>query len=75
MKQFAIDDDLEVIDNELLELEETLDLSNLHFLQNVTISAIEHDENDDLVDFANWLIEFDKKDDYNLTELVKMFLK
>jgi len=52
-----------------------LDLSNLHFLQNVTISAIEHDENDDLVDFANWLIEFDKKDDYNLTELVKMFLK
>ncbi len=43
MKQFAIDDDLE----------ETLDLSNLHFLQNVTTLAIEHDENDDLVNFAN----------------------
>ena len=53
LEQSAIDNDLKVIDDKLLEFEEILDLSNLHFLQNVTIPAIERDENNDLVDFAN----------------------
>jgi hypothetical protein len=75
LEQSAADDDSEVVDgDESLGLEETLDLSNSHFLQNAT-TPVEHDENDDSVDFDNWLVELDKEDDYNPTELAKMFLK
>lgn len=72
LEQTAIDDDSEFIDNEPLELEETLDLSNSHFLQNDTITAVEC-ENDDSVNYADWLEEYDNEDDYNPEELVKMF--
>jgi len=75
LEQSAADDDSEVIDDEPLELEETLDLSNSHFLQNATTSAMEHDKNNNSVDLANWLVEFDKEDNYNPTELAKMFLR
>jgi hypothetical protein len=30
-------------------------------------------ENDDSVDYTNWLLEFDKEDDYDPAELAKMF--
>jgi hypothetical protein len=73
LEQTAIDDDLEIIDDEPLELEETLDLSNPKFLQNATTPAVERDENDDSVDYTSWLIEFDKEDDYDLAELAKMY--
>src|ERR1044071_4945760 len=69
----ANDDDFEVIDDEPLELKETLDLSNSQFLQNAATPAIECDENDDSVNYANWLEEFDKEGDYNPAELAKMF--
>lgn len=72
LEQTAIDDDLEIID-EPLELEETLDLSNPQFLQNAAIPVVERDENDDSVNYANWLVEFNKEDDYNPEELAKMF--
>jgi hypothetical protein len=71
----ANDNDFEVIDYELLELEETLDLSNSQFLQNAATPAIECDENNNSVNYANWLEEFDKEGDYNLVELAKMFEK
>ncbi|CAG8653839.1 hypothetical protein GLOIN_2v1873945 [Rhizophagus irregularis DAOM 181602=DAOM 197198] len=73
LEQTAIDDDLEIIDDEPLELEETLDLSNPKFLQNATTPAVERDENDDSVDYTSWLIEFDKEDDYDSAELAKMY--
>ncbi|RIA88853.1 hypothetical protein C1645_739070 [Glomus cerebriforme] len=72
LEQTAIDDDSEFIDNEPLELEETLDLSNSHFLQNAAIPAVEC-ENDDSINYADWLEEFDNEDDYNPEELAKMF--
>lgn len=75
LEQSAADDDSEIIDDEPLELEETLDLSNSRFLQNATTPAVEHDENNNSVDLANWLVEFDKEDTYNPTELAKMFLR
>jgi hypothetical protein len=70
LEQNAIDDDLEVIDYELLELEETLDLSNSKFLQSTAMPAV---ENDDSINYANWLTEFDKEDDYDPAELAKIF--
>lgn len=48
-----------------------LDLSNSHFLQNVATSDVEY-ENDDSVDYASCLEEFDKEDDYDPVELAKI---
>jgi len=73
LEQNAIDDDLEVVDDELLELEKTLDLFNSKFLQNADTPVVEHNENDDSVDYTNWLMEFDKEDDYDPAELAKVF--
>jgi hypothetical protein len=72
LEQTAIDDNLKVIDDEPLEFEETLDLFNPKFLQNATTPTVER-ENDDSVDYTNWLLEFDKEDDYDPAELAKMF--
>ena len=58
-----------------MKFEETLDLSNIQFLQNDVILAVEYDENDDSVNFANWLVELDEEDDYDSEELAKRVLK
>ncbi|CAI2172918.1 7277_t:CDS:2 [Funneliformis geosporum] len=68
------DDDLEVIAEEPLEIEKTLDLSR--FLQNAVRNN--RDNNQELESKMNKQINlkaFNKEEDYNLAELAAMFLK
>ncbi|CAG8679663.1 22438_t:CDS:2 [Rhizophagus irregularis] len=73
LEQTAIDDDLEAINDEPLELEEALNLSNSRFLHDASTPYVECDENDDSVDYTNLLMEYDEEGDYNPEELAKMF--
>ncbi|CAB4376954.1 unnamed protein product [Rhizophagus irregularis] len=73
LEQTAIDDDLEAINDEPLELEEALNLSNSRFLHDASTPYMECDENDDSVDYTNLLMEYDEEGDYNPEELAKMF--
>ncbi|PKY60894.1 hypothetical protein RhiirA4_485160 [Rhizophagus irregularis] len=73
LEQTAIDDDLEAINDEPLELEEALNLSNSRFLHDASTPFVECNENDNSVDYTNLLMEYDEEGDYNPEELAKMF--
>ena len=73
LNKSSIDDDFEIINEELLELERTLDLSNLRFLQNDKEYNNDNISDDNSIEFDEWVANFDQEEDYNPAELVGSF--
>ena len=73
LNKSSIDDDFDIINEETLEFENTLDLSNLRFLQDVAEYNYTSDDDDESIDFDEWLVDFDQEEDYNPAELAGMF--
>ena len=75
LNKSSIDDDFEIINEELLELERTLDLSNLRFLQNDKEYNNDNISDDNSIEFDEWVANFDQEEDYNPAELVRSFFQ
>ncbi len=75
LNKSSIDDDFEIINEELLELERTLDLSNLRFLQNDKEYNNDNISDDNSIEFDEWVANFDQEEDYNPAELVGSFFQ
>jgi len=73
LNKSSIDDDSEIINEEPLELEDTLNLTNLRFLQNAEEHNNKNDDNS--VDLDEWLVDFDQEEDYNPAELAGTFFR
>ena len=70
-----IDDNSEIINEEPLELEKSLDLSNTRFLQNAGGHGTNDTGGDCLVNLDEWSVEFDQEEDYNPAELAGAFFE
>ena len=75
LNKSSIDDDFEIINEKPLELERTLDLSNLRFLQNDKEYNNDNINDDILIEFDEWVANFDQEEDYNPAELVGSFFQ
>jgi len=75
LNKSSIDDDFEIINEELLELERTLDLSNLRFLQNDKEYNNDNISDNNSIEFDEWVANFDQEEDYNPAELVRSFFQ